>query len=649
MRTLHLDIETFSPVDLKKCGVYRYAEEVEVMLLAYAWDDDPVEIVDLVQGEKLPADVNLALGDAGILKTAYNAQFERVCLSHYYGKRFLDPSDWHCVMAHGLYLGLPAGLGLVAQVLGQRQQKMGVGMSLINYFCKPDKNGVRHYPADSPERWKEFKAYCKQDVEAEREMHRLFSKHPIPEMERKLYVLDQQINDRGVRIDLDLVRQAVKCDEQDKERTLKRAVELTGLDNPKSVSQLKNWLLVEEGEDVESLNKKSIPAIVKRTDSERLKEVLELRQGLAKTSVQKYKAMLNCVCNDGRLRGLLQYYGANRTGRWAGRLVQVHNLPQNHLSCLESARDLLKGGEFDVLGAIWGSAQDVLSQLIRTAFVPKDGSQFIVTDFSAIEARVIAWLASEQWRLDVFKSHGYIYEASASAMFHVPWSEFQAYIDRKQKHPLRQKGKVSELALGYQGAAGALIQMGALDMGLTEEELPGLVRAWRDANPAIVQLWRDVEQSVKKAIELHCTVEVTKGVFYTWANNMLYAKLPSGRSLAYVRPAIEEMPNGRQQIVYEGMDQTTKKWVRQATYGGKLVENLVQAIARDCLAEALLRLDGQGYDTVMHVHDEDVLEVKNGFGSLDAVNKLVSQPISWAPGLPLNADGFEGTFYRKDG
>lgn len=663
---LGIDIETFSPVDLRKTGVYPYAEspEFEILLFGYAFNDDPVRVIDLAQKEELPTDVVDALHTPKVLKTAFNAQFERVCISfdiwrqHYqdFGDvEFMPPEQWACTMVHALTLGLPGSLDQVGKVLfrdQQDKQKQSEGRALIRHFCVPCKptkaNGgqFRNYPGDHPDKWEKFKSYCAQDVEVERYIRKKLDRFPIIPDERRLWIVDQTINDRGVRVDMGLVKHAIACDEQHKTRTMEAAVKLTGLENPGSVQQLKDWLFDEDCLAVDSLNKKAIPELLKQAESEAVKKMLELRQELAKTSVKKYAAMEAAVCEDSRVRALLQYYGANRTGRWAGRLVQVQNLPKNMLPDLDSARELLKAGEYDFIEFLFGSPQPVLSQLIRTAFVPTPGSRFLVSDFSAIEARVIAWLAGEGWRLEVFSTHGKIYEASAAAMFKVP-------IESIDKHsPLRQKGKVAELALGYQGGPNALVKMGALDMGLTEDELPGLVKAWREANPHIVKLWHTVEEAAVKAVKDRTRVEVAKGVAYSWEANTLFAELPSGRRLAYVRPAMmagasKTIPD-KESLTYEGLDQTTKQWKRIPTYGGKLVENLVQAIARDCLAVAIFRVEEKGYPVVMHVHDELIAEREEGQGSLDELCAAMGEPITWAPGLPLRGDGFECHYYKKD-
>lgn len=663
MDVLSIDIETFSTVDLTKSGVYPYAEApaFEILLFGYAFNSDPIRVVDLSNGEDLPDEVYDALVDKQVLKTAYNAAFERICISRFVRPwaisegQYLDPGQWACTMVQALTLGLPGNLAGVAKVLfkgEQEKQKMTEGKALIRYFCTPCKptlsNGgrTRNFPQHAAAKWATFKTYCGQDVEVERSVRQKIARYPLAESERRLWGLDQQINDRGIQVDLPLVRQAIRCDEEDKARAMAEAVRLTGLENPGSVAQLKEWLFAETSEVVQSLNKKTVPALLQSTENETVRRVLELRQELSKTSVKKYTAMENAVGKDSRVRGLLQFYGANRTGRWAGRLVQVHNLPQNKYKDLDLARRLLLAGEFEVIDILYGGVQNVLSQLIRTAFVPGHGRRFLVADFSAIEARVIAWLAGEVWRMDVFRGHGKIYEASAAQMFKVPIETIT------KASPLRQKGKVAELALGYQGGPKALVAMGALDMGLTEDELPGLVTAWRNSNPNIVQLWRDAERAAVKAVREKTTAKVKMGASYTYERGMLFANLPSGRRLAYVRPQMKQHPTmDKQSLTYEGMDQTTKQWRQIPTYGGKLVENMVQAIARDCLATALMRMDENGYAIEMHVHDEAVIAVPDTGATEAALEKacaLMGQPIVWAPGLPLRADGFVCQYYKKD-
>ncbi|ABO49725.1 DNA-directed DNA polymerase [Desulforamulus reducens MI-1] len=650
MTILGIDIETYSRVDLTKSGVYAYAEaeDFEILLFGYAFDDEPVQLIDLASGEQLPDNVLNALTDPEIIKTAFNANFERTCIAKHFN-RPMPPEQWRCTHVHALTLGLPGHLGDVAKVLGLKQQKDTAGKALIRYFsmpCKPTKvNGqrTRNLPEHDPDRWAKFKSYCKQDVAVERDIRKTLERFPVIEAEHKLWCLDQRINDGGVLVDSQLVTNAIACDTQYQDKLMAKAAKLTGLDNPKSVSQLKQWLLKTDGLEVESLNKESVPELLKQTESSTVKQMLELRQEMAKTSVKKYLAMERAKGKDGRVRGLLQFYGANRTGRWAGRLVQVQNLPRNSIKDLDQARQLLKAGDYEMLELLFESVPTVLSQLIRTAFVPKEGHRFIVADFSAIEARVIAWLADEKWRMDVFRTHGKIYEASASAMFHVPIEEIT------KGNPLRQKGKVSELALGYQGGPGALIAMGALKEGLTEEELPGLVKLWRQSSPNIVKFWYDTEAAAIKAVKEKTTVELHHGIHFIYESGILFIRLPSGRRLAYIKPRIQNNPRlDKPALTYEGQEQGTKQWGRLYTYGGKLVENIVQAVARDCLAEALLRLDVAGYKTVMHVHDESVMEMPHGVGSLEDACRIMEQPIPWAPGLPMRADGFESNYYKKD-
>lgn len=649
---LHIDLETYSSVDLKSCGVYAYAASPDftILLFAYSLNFAPVRVVDIAQGENIPAEILKALTDQNVIKKAYNANFERTCLSSYFLGEPMPPEQWECSAVHASYLGMPPTLAAVGEVLGLSpdKQKMGVGKSLIAYFCKPCKptktncERTRNLPQHDLEKWKTFKDYCGQDVTAEQAIDKKLEKYPLPDFEQMLWNLDQRINDNGVLIDRKLAENAIECDAQYQTKLLEEAVNITGLDNPKSVAQIKKWLLENEGEEVESLNKKSMPKLLEKIECERSRRVLELRQEMSKTSVKKYAAMLKSIGYDDRIRGLVQFYGANRTGRWAGRLVQVHNLPQNHLDNLGSVRQFIKDGDYDTAEMLYGSISTVLSQLIRTAFIPESGKRFIVSDFSAIEARVIAWLAGEKWRLDVFNSHGKIYEASASQMFKVPIESIT------KGSPLRQKGKVAELALGYQGNKGALIQMGALDMGLTEDELPELVNAWREANPNIVKLWNTVEEAAIKAVFQKTTIKLDR-ITFICENGMLFIQLPSGRRLAYVRPAIEMHEKFNKPVLtFEGLNQETKKWGKSQTYGGRLVENIIQATARDCLADSMMRLNKAGYEIVMHVHDEVVIEAINGCGSLAEVSKIMGEPISWADGLPLKAEGFETEFYKKD-
>ncbi|ABY92528.1 DNA polymerase [Thermoanaerobacter sp. X514] len=644
MRTLSIDIETFSSVDLAKSGVYRYAEapDFEILLFGYSVDAGPVQVVDFACGEKIPKEIQQAILDNNVTKWAFNAQFERICLSKYFGIH-LAPDSWRCTMVWSAYLGLPLSLEGAAIVTGADKKKLTKGKELIRYFsvpCKPTvTNGgrTRNLPEHAPEKWNSFKAYNLRDVEVELSIQEKLQKFPMPEEEWNNYILDQQINDRGIQLDLELVKKAIQCDEKVREELTSRLKELTDLDNPNSVVQMKSWLS-EKGLETDSLDKASVKALLKEAP-EHLSEVLELRQLLAKSSVKKYTAMENAVCTDGRARGLLQFYGANRTGRFAGRLIQVQNLPQNHLSDLEQARRLVRGGHFDALEILYDSIPGVLSELIRTAFVPKKGYKFIVADFSAIEARVIAWLAGETWRNEVFATHGKIYEASASQMFKVPLEEVT------KGSPLRQKGKIAELALGYGGSVGALKAMGALDMGLTEEELKPLVYAWRNANPNIVRLWWDVDRAVKEAVTERCRTE-THRIRFEYRSGMLLIWLPSGRQLTYVKPRMGINSFGSEAVTYEGVG-ATKKWERIESYGPKFVENIVQAISRDLLCHSMRNLDESGLNIVMHVHDEVVLEVPLEICVQD-VCVLMGQVPPWAHGLLLRADGFECDFYKKD-
>ncbi len=643
-RILEMDIETFSDVDLIKCGVYAYADSpaFEVLLFAYSFDGGETRVIDLAQGEELPGEVAEAVFDGSVVKTAFNANFERTCLSKYFG-RYLPPESWHCSAVQAAVLALPRSLEDVGAVLGLDERKMKEGKELIRYFCVPCKptkaNGGRrrNLPCHAPEKWEMFKSYCVRDVDVEKAIRRKLCKFPIPEGEMELYRLDQRINDRGVLVDMGLVRQAVKCERLHKEVVTKRAYELTGLENPNSVAQLKGWL-GENGVEAESLSKKAVADMIEESDGE-VEELLRLRLLMAKTSVKKYEAMERSVCSDGRVHGLLQFYGANRTGRWAGRLVQVQNLPQNHLQDLELARELVKQGNFEGVEMLYDSTPNVLSELIRTAFVPEPGCRFVVADFSAIEARVLAWLAGERWRLEVFSSHGKIYEASASAMFHVPIEEVT------KGSPLRQKGKIAELGLGYGGAAGALVSMGALDMGLSEDDLPPLVAAWRRANPHITQFWWDVDKAAVEAVTKRTGTRAGR-IRFEYRSGILFVMLPSGRKLAYVKPRMAVNKFGREGLTYEGILEN-KKWGRIETYGPKLVENIVQGTARDLLAEAMLRVERKGYPIVMHCHDEIIAEVPEGMGSVEEMCEVMAVRPSWAEGLPLRADGYECPFYQK--
>lgn len=655
MRTLAIDVETYSSVDIAKTGAYRYCqdENFEILLFAYAFDDDPVQIIDLANGEELPEYVKEAIINPEVLKTAFNANFERNALNNSMCYE-MPPSQWDCTMIRALRLGLPGSLDMVGKALKfpEDKQKMKEGKALIQYFCKPCKptkaNGgrTRNLPEHAPEKWELFKEYCKQDVEVEREIRKKLSQFSVLDSEKELWDLDQEINDRGVAVDLTLIEHAIECDKQFTEKNKKKAIALTGLDNPNSPTQIKKWVGEKLGHEVTSLTKDSIPELIKEAEELGINEVIEmlkLRQLMGKTSVKKYQAMKEARCADGRVHGLLQFYGANRTGRWAGRLVQVQNLPQNHLEDLDDARNFLRNGDFEEIELLYDSVSDTLSQLIRTAFIPSKGNLFMVADFSAIEARVIAWMAKEQWRMDVFKDGGDIYCASASKMFGVP------VVKHGVNGHLRQKGKIAELALGYGGAGGAIR---AFDKAgsIPDEELPKLVSDWRKASPNIVNLWWDVDKAAKKAITDRITVNLSKyHLKFIYNPGVLFIELPSGRRLSYIRPKIESGRfEGSMVITYEGMEQTKHTWTRLETYGPKLVENIVQATARDCLGITMQRITAKGYDIVFHVHDELILDVPKGFGSLEEVNATFGEPIPWAPGLLLNADGYTCDYYMKD-
>lgn len=645
MSLLAIDIETYSDIDLTKCGVYAYSDSpnFEILLFAYAFDDEETQVVDLASGEHLPERVFSALEDPSVTKTAFNAAFERTCLSKYLGRR-LSPEGWQCTAVQSAMLALPLSLDGVGEVLDIKRKKLKEGADLLRFFSMPCKatkaNGgrTRNRPSDAPEKWAKFKEYCIRDVDAEREIRQKLRKFPIPPSEMELYRLDQEINDRGIKVDQELVSQAVRCDNEFREHTTARAYELTGLENPNSIPQVKDWL-ADRGVVVESLDKKAIRHLLTDADGEVL-EVLKLRLLMAKTSVKKYEAIQRSVCRDGRVHGLLQFYGANRTGRWAGRLVQVQNLPQNHIPDLALARSLVKRGEFEQVDMLYDSTPGVLSELIRTAFVPKRGSRFIVADFSAIEARVLAWLSGEKWRLDTFSQGGDIYCASASKMFGVP------VVKHGINGELRQKGKIAELALGYGGSVGALTSMGALDMGLAEDELQPLVTQWRTANPHITKYWWDIDAAAVKAVRERVPVRVGS-VCFSVRSGILFVTLPSGRNLAYVKPRLEKNRFDRDSLTYEGIGES-KKWLRIETYGPKLTENIVQATARDLLALAMLRLRNAGFQIVMHIHDEAVVEVPIGQSSVEEVCGIMSQAPEWATGLPLRADGYECEFYKKD-
>ena len=660
MKQLSIDIETYSSADLGKCGVYKYTEaaDFDILLFGYSMDGGPVQVVDLASGETIPAEVLTALTDDAVTKWAFNAQFERVCLSRYLRDHggfdntgysipedsvgnYLDPAAWKCTMIWSAYMGLPLSLEGVGAVLGLGKQKLTEGKELIRYFCQPcaptKANGgrTRNFPVNAPDKWAAFKRYNARDVEVEMSIQEKLNKFPVPEAVWEQYHLDQQINDRGVALDMKLVRQAIAMDARSRTELTAAMKSLTALDNPNSVQQMKQWLS-DNGLMVDSLGKKEVTDLLK-TAPEELQKVLMLRQQLAKSSIRKYQAMEKAVCADGRARGMFQFYGANRTGRWAGRIIQMQNLPQNHLSDLAEARALVRSGDFDGVELLYEDVPDTLSQLIRTAFVSKSGCKFIVADFSAIEARVLAWFAGELWRQEVFEKGGDIYCASASQMFKVP----------VEKHGvnghLRQKGKIAELALGYGGSVGALKAMGALDMGLAETELQPLVTAWRSANPNIVKFWWDIDRAAMNAVKCHMDGEVC-GVRFGYQSGMLFITLPSGRRLAYVKPRLGANQFGSECITYEGIG-STKKWERLETYGPKLVENIVQATARDILCYAMQTLSH--CFITMHIHDELVIEADPRM-SLDTVCEQMGQTPPWAPGLKLRADGYETPFYKKD-
>lgn len=642
MRTLSIDIESYSDVDLSKCGVYKYASSpaFEILLFGYAVDGGDVRVVDLACGEQIPEEIISALSDASVTKWAFNAMFERVCLSNFLGE-WLEPEGWHCTMVWAATLGLPLSLESAGAALGLEKQKLTEGKDLIRYFCVPCKptkaNGgrTRNRPEHDPEKWKRFKAYNFRDVETEMQIQKRLSNFPVPDAIWEEYHLDQEINDRGIGVDMELVRQAIAIDARSRERLTAAMQKLTELENPNSVQQMKQWL-ADHGLETDTLGKKAVAELIK-TAPEPLREVLSLRQQLAKSSVKKYTAMENAVCADSRAHGMFQFYGANRTGRFSGRLIQLQNLYKNTMPDLVQARALVRSGNYEALSMLYEDIPDTLSQLIRTAFVPQDGRKFIVADFSAIEARVIAWFAGERWRLKVFEDGGDIYCASASQMFHVP----------VEKHGvnghLRQKGKIAELALGYGGSVGALKSMGALEMGLAEEELQPLVDAWRGSNPMITQFWWDVDRAVKDCIRQRVPTE-THGLHFAYRSAMLFITLPSGRWLAYVKPRIGENQFGGESVTYMGVS-GTKKWERLESYGPKFVENIVQGTARDILCYAMQTL--KNCSIVAHVHDEIIIEADRRM-SLSAVCEQMGRTPPWAKGLTLRADGYECEFYQKD-
>lgn len=658
MHHLSIDIETKSSAEIGKTGLYRYAQDkdFEVLLFAFKLDGSPVEIVDLAMGERIPADILKCLESPEVVKHAYNAAFEWYCLNQ---AGYHTPlTQWRCTMIHGLYCGYTAGLDATGKAMGlpQDKQKLTTGKALIRYFCVPCKptksNGGRTWnlPRHAPEKWKLFKEYCKQDVVTENEILNRLSAFPVPEEEEKLWQMDVKMNAFGVRVDTELIEGALAIDDISTQKLTDEAYQITRLDNPNSPGQLQQWLKACEGVEIPNMQKATVENALKREDlPDEARRVLEIRQQLGKTSVKKYTAMETAKCKDDRIRGLTQFYGANRTGRWAGRLVQLQNLPRNYLKTLDYARNLVKSQNYEGVRLLYGNVPDTLSQLIRTAFIPSEGHKFVVADFSAIEARVIAWLAGEQWVNEVFATHGKIYEATASQMFHVP---IEKIVKGSPEYSLRQKGKVATLALGYQGGTSALIAMGALNMGLTEEELPDIVTRWRNANPRIRDLWYAVEETALAAMTT-AEPQAMRGLIFRLEGDLLYGQsfltvqLPSGRKLFYPKPFLQENRFGKMAIHYYTVGQQTRKWEVDSTYGGKMTENIVQAIARDCLAETLRRIDRLGLQVVFHVHDEVIIDAPADV-SVDHICSLMAEPIPWAPGLILKGAGFESNYYMKD-
>lgn len=660
MRENHLsiDIETKSSVDIGKAGAYKYAQSPDfgILLFAYSLDDSPVRVIDLACGEKIPETIRLALIDPAVTKHAYNAAFEWYCLNRAGYQTPLE--QWKCTMAHGLYCGYTAGLDATGKAIGlpQEKQKLATGKALIKYFCTPCKptkaNGGRTWnlPEHAPEKWELFKEYCGQDVVTEKAILRRLEMFPMPEEEEKLWQMDVRMNAYGVRVDTGLIGGALSIHERSTEELGRKAAAITGLSNPNSTAQLLGWLRG-QGTELPDLRKETVAETLDNPENlpEEVKTVLEIRQQLGKTSIKKYEAMKTACCTDERVRGLTQYYGANRTGRWAGRMVQMQNLPRNYLKTLDYARKLVKAGNYEGVKALYGNVPDTLSQLIRTAFIPSEGHKFVVADFSAIEARVIAWLAGEQWVNEVFATHGKIYEATASQMFGVP---VEKIVKGNPEYSLRQKGKVATLALGYQGGVNSLVSMGALGMGLTEEELPEIVDRWRQANPRIVDLWYQVGNAALAVME-SAQPQAVHGLVFALEGDLLYGqsfltvRLPSGRKLFYPKPFLKENQFGRPAVHYYTVGQQTRKWEVASTYGGKMVENIVQAIARDCLAETLKRIDARGLQVVFHVHDEVIIDAPMET-TVEEICGLMAEPIPWAPGLILRGAGFESSYYMKD-
>lgn len=657
MKHLSIDIETRSSADIGKTGLYRYAQDKDfgILLFAYKLDESPVEIVDLECGEEIPDQVIQYLEDPSVIKHAYNAAFEWYCLNQAGYRTPLD--QWKCTMIHGLYCGYTAGLDATGKAIGlpQDKQKLTTGKALIRYFCVPCKatksNGGRRWnlPKHAPEKWALFKEYCRQDVVTENAILERLNAFPVPEMEERLWQMDVRMNAFGVRVDTELISGALTIDGISTQELTDEAVGITGMSNPNSTSQLLQWL-TEQGVQMDNLQKATVEeTLTQEMLPQNVRRILEIRQQLGKTSVKKYTAMNTAKCEDDRIRGLTQFYGANRTGRWAGRLVQLQNLPRNYLKTLDYARNLVKAKNYEGVRLLYGNVPDTLSQLIRTAFIPSEGHKFVVADFSAIEARVIAWLAGEQWVNEVFATHGKIYEATASQMFHVP---IEKIVKGNPEYSLRQKGKVATLALGYQGGTSALIAMGALNMGLTEEELPDIVSRWRNANPRIRDLWYAVEETALAAMTT-AEPQAIRGLIFRLEGDLIYGQsfltvqLPSGRKLFYPKPFLQENRFGRMAIHYYTVGQQTRKWEVDSTYGGKMTENIVQAIARDCLAETLQRIGRLGLQVVFHVHDEVIIDAPMDV-TVDQICGLMAEPIPWAPGLILKGAGFESNYYMKD-
>lgn len=647
-RVLHIDLETYSDIDIGKCGAYRYVDSpnFEILLLAYAYDDEPVTVIDVAQREGWPTQVLDDILSSDITKVAHNAAFERICLSKFLNTH-LAPNAWHCTMVHALSLGFPASLADVGKALnlGEDKQKMAVGKRLITYFCKPCKptqaNGqrIRNYPHHDPEKWGLFKEYNRQDVVTEQAIYDKLMKFPLPESERILYCLDQSINDYGIGVDTDLMDNVIGYSKEYEATLRKECEELTGGINIHSIVQLKQWLTEQEGRQIDSLTKDDVDQLLKLDLKPNSRRILELRQETGKTSVKKYEAFERSICSDGRIHGAFQFYGAGRTGRWAGRLIQPQNFPRNAFEDIALARQMVKSKQWDEIEMLYGSMNDVFSTLIRTLIVPPQGMTFAIADYSAIEARVVAWMADEKWRQDVFANGGNIYCMSATQMFGVPVEK------HGQNSHLRKKGKVAELACGYGGGVGALRKMGGEQMSLTEKEMDDIVKKWRRSSPHVVRLWRELGDAAIEAIDTRLRVKCRHGVSFKYAKGILFMQLPSGRSLAYVQPRFD----GRE-LTYMGMNQTTRKWERTKTWGGKLTENLIQAIARDCLAVSMTKIQQAGYHIVMHVHDEVIVEVptEDAKGHLKRIEDLMGEPIDWAQGLILTADGFNSPYYRKD-